>query len=437
MAVDSNKRKILKNVYWATIGKAVNILCGVFVGVLVARYLGPTDFGVMNYVISFVTLFSVLSNFGMDSIEIRELALDPKKRNIIMGTALSLRILLAVIAIIAVVITTTLFKTDWKTTLMIWIYSVSLIFGSLNVIRNYFTSIVLNEYVVKTEILRNLIGAGIKIGLLLLHASLFWFIIASTFDFVLIGTGYMLSYKSKIGDYKSWTFDLSISKMLLKESFPLLLSGTAIVIYQRIDQVMISNMISDTSNGYFSVAARFVDLAMFIPTIVAQTVAPLLVKSYNDNKEEYYIKRQYFMNVVTWSGIIIAFIMSISAYWVVTILYGVKYLPAVAVLQIMSWKAVGSSLFASSSQIIITEGIQKLASIRNVIALAICVSLNFWLIPMLGINGSAIAGVFTILFAGFITHFFIKPYRDIFFIQCKAIFSGWKSLRDIIINKSI
>ena len=125
-------------------------------------------------------------------------------------------------------------------------------------------------------------------------------------------------------------------------------------------------------------------------------------------------------------------IMSISAYWVVTILYGKEYIPAIAVLQIMSWKGVGSSLFASSSQIIINEGKQKWAAIRNIIALVVCICLNLWLIPIWGINGSAIAGVITILFSGFIVHYFIKPYRYLFFIQCKAIFSGWKSLWNLV-----
>ena len=74
-----NRKNILKNVYWAVLGKIINILSGLFVGILVARYLGPENFGLMNYVISYVTLFSILANFGLDNIEIRELSKITKK----------------------------------------------------------------------------------------------------------------------------------------------------------------------------------------------------------------------------------------------------------------------------------------------------------------------------------------------------------------------
>ena len=405
---NSNKNKIITNVYWAIIGKIVNILSGIFIGVLVARYLGPTDYGLMNYVISYITLFTVFSNFGMDSIEIRELAKNDIKRNEIMGTAFCIRLFLSGITVILVFITSYIFETNYNTKVLIWIYSISIILGSFNVIRNYFTAIVFNEYVVKTEISRNLLGASIKIILLLYHASLIWFIVATTLDFLLIGAGYIFSYRTIIGKIATWSFDSAVAKKLIKESFPLLLSGTAIVIYQRIDQVMIGKMINQTSNGYFSVAARFIDFAIFIPAIIAQTVAPMLLESYSNNKEDYFEKRQFFFNVVTWSGIFMSIIMSLSAYWMITILFGKEFIPAVAVLQIMAWKAVGSSLFASSSQIIINEGKQKWAFMRNISALILCIFLNLWLIPLMGINGSAIAGVVTILFSGFIVHIFIK-----------------------------
>ena len=421
---DSNKNKIITNVYWATLGKVVNIVIGILVGVLIARYLGPTDFGLMNYVISYISLFSVFSNFGMESIEIRELAKDNLMKNKILGTAFCIRLVLSFITIIAVFITSYIFEASTNTKLLIWIYSISLIFGSFEVIRNYFTSIVLNEYVVKTEISRNVIGAFIKIALLYFHAPLFWFIIALTFDFLLVASGYVLSYRTKIDKIKAWTFDSGIAKMLLKESFPLLLSGTAIIIYQKIDQIMISNMIDNASVGQFAIASKITELAIFIPMVVGQTITPVLVKARMDNIELYYKKRQQFMDIIVWSGIGMSFLMSVFAYPAIKILYGNKYLDAIPVLQIMAWKTLFVALFSASGQIIIIENNQKYAVFRNIIGCIVCIVLNFIFIPVWGIIGSAIASIITMIFTGYLSNRIISPYQNLFKIQNKSLFSG-------------
>lgn len=194
--LDGNKKKIFMNVFWAMTGKVVNMLGALLVGILVARYLGPEQYGVMNYVISYVTLFSVLATFGLSNIEVRELAKSPENRNAILGTCFRLRLFFSTVAYILIVVTLVIFKTDLFTTTMILLYGLTLYTQCcFEVIRNYFTSIVKNEYIVKTEIARTLIGAGIKIVLLFIKAPLWCFIVAVIFDTILVASGYTLSYK--------------------------------------------------------------------------------------------------------------------------------------------------------------------------------------------------------------------------------------------------
>lgn len=124
--LDSNKKKILSNVFWAMTGKVVNMLGALFVGILIARYLGPEQYGVMNYVISYVTLFSVLATFGLSNIEVRELAKSPENRNAILGTCFRLRLFFSTVAYILIVVTLVVFKTDLFTTTMILLYGLTL-----------------------------------------------------------------------------------------------------------------------------------------------------------------------------------------------------------------------------------------------------------------------------------------------------------------------
>ncbi|MDP2093412.1 MAG: flippase [Hydrogenophaga sp.] len=423
-SLSDSRIRVFRNIIWAVIGKTVNILSGLFVGVLVARYLGPEQYGLMSYVISYVTLFSIIASFGFDNIEIRELAKNNQPKEQILGTALCLRLFLAICTVALIAFSVFLFEADEFTLWMIVIYSFSLILNSFSIIRNYFTSMVNNEYVVKTEIARTTIGAGIKIGLLLLKAPLEWFIIAVTFDFFIVATGYIYSYREKVGSFKQWTFNRDIAVYQIKESFPLLLSGAAIIVYQTVDQIMIRNMIGNAAVGQYVVAAKLAEFIVFIPMIISQTIAPILVKARMDDLNIYEAKRRQFFDIIIWSTVFFSLILSLCAAPLINLLYGDKYFEAIPVLQIVAWKAIFAAMFASSGQIIIIEHKHKLAALRNLIGCFFNILLNLLLIPIMGLTGAAFVSIFTLLITGYLSHAVISPYKFIFHIQTNSIVFG-------------
>ena len=432
--IGTTKRKILTNVGWATTGRIVRVLTETLVSIFVARYLGPSQYGLMNYIISFVAIISIIANFGLDNIEIREMAKSGSDCRVIMGTSFRLRLIFAVVAEIVIAITIFLGSQDAETRCLILIYALTIVLTSFNVIRNYFTAIVNNRYIVITEIIRCLIGAGIKVALLLLKAPLIFFIIALTFDYILVAGGYMTAYRSKVGKLSEWSFDKGTAKLLVREAFPLLLSGAAVVIYQRIDQVIIKSLLSNEAVGYFSVAVKFSEFILFVPLVMAQTMAPLLVKDFQTNKEAFLRKRQQFVDVIVWVSVALSLIVSLLSYYLIRYTFGTQYLAAVPVLSILAFKTVGMALSNSSGQLIIIEGKQKWAVIRNLIGCLICVAGNYCLIPLFGIIGSAWATLITVAFSGFLGNFFIKPYREIFGVQVKSIISGPVRLSKMLID---
>ncbi len=421
-----NKKRVTKNLFWAMTGKVVNMLSALFVGILVARYLGPAQYGLMNYVISYVSIFTVISSFGLDNIEIRELAKSNERRDVIIGTSLRIRFVCSLISLGFIAALLFIFKADYYTSIMILIYSVSIFTGCFNVIRNYFTSIIKNEYIVKTEVIRTIFGAAIKLILLWFKAPLEWFIIASTFDTLLVSSGYIISYKREVGTTKDWGYDKTLVPYYLKESFPLVLSGAAVIVYQRVDQVMIGNMIDNEAVGFFATAAKFVDLIIFLPAVLVQTITPLLVQVKQRSEEEYKIKQIQFTSLVVWLSILLSFIVSISSYWVITLTYGKEYLLSVPILQVLAWKTVGMAMSSSSGQIIIIDGIQKWSWIRNILGCALCVGLNLILIPRFGIIGSAWSSVIVMFCIAFVFNLLIPPYYNIWKMQAKTLLLGWK-----------
>lgn len=427
----TNKRIIVTNIAWALLGKVITSFGVFFVGILVARYLGPEKYGLMNYVISFVTLFTIIAEFGFGSITVRELAKNPLQQNEIMGTTFWMRIIFSVVAFLLVVFIGFIYHSDKETIIMIASYSLFLLTTPFTVIRNYFTSIVQNKYVVLSEISRTCVGAVIKICLLYFEMPLMYFICAAAFDFFLVAGGYVFSYNAKIGRMLDWKFDVEFAKFLCSESWPLALSSSAVVIYQKIDQVMIKNMVSDMSVGYFATATSFLALVLFLPGVFAQTITPMLVKQKKENEIVYLKKRQTFANVMVWGTIIASVLISLCSYWIVKLTYGDAYLAAVPVLQILAWKTLGASLSEASGHLIIIEGIQKWAFFRNLFGCVTCVVLNLFFIPLWGIAGSAFVAVITTLITGFLSLAIIPPYREIFKVEVRAIFLGWRDLLDI------
>ena len=160
MGLSDSQKKIASNIAWALGGKIVNMASALFIGILVARYLGPNNYGIMNYVISYVSIFSIISSFGLDDIEIRELSKHNENRNIILGSCFFIRIVFATIAYIGIIVSLLFYQTDRLTFSMILVYGLTLFSGTGNIFRNYFTSIVQNRYIVKSEIMRTALGGA-------------------------------------------------------------------------------------------------------------------------------------------------------------------------------------------------------------------------------------------------------------------------------------
>lgn len=423
--------RIIQNVFWAMCGKMFTLASQSVIGIFIARYLGPAQYGIMSYVISYVTLFTILASFGLDYIEIRELAYRKEERDDIMKTVFYGRCFFSVAVVLLIMGILCFTQPGRQVATLIMIYSISLVFSSFNVIRNYFTAMVDNKHIAQSEICRSLLGAITKVILLILAAPLIWFIVALVFDFFILALGYLSIYL-KTNHLNIFAlpgkFNGEILKYLLRESWPLLLSHSIVIAYQKIDQIMVYDMLNSRAAGLYGAAMQIVDLATFIPTIISLTLMPLLKISYETDSAEYDKRRLFFLDLSFWGSFILTIGICCVGYWIFALLYGKAYLGVVPVFQIMIWKVIGSTMSSTSGQLIIIEGVQKYAIIRNLGACVICIIANKLLIPTLGLTGASLVAVITAFFAGFISNLFIPRYRLYFNLQCNSILRGWKRL---------
>ena len=427
-SLSGNKQKIVNNLLWAVGGKVVNLVGSLVLGIIVARYLGVEQYGLMNYVISYAFLFQTLASFGLDSIEVREEAAGKVPVNTIIGTAFWIKVVFGVICIALSIGTAVVMSEDGYTIGLVALYSSYIVFNSFVVIRNYFTSLVQNKYIVLSEIFRTFVGIAIKLTMWATDCSLTWFVAAFAFDHVLLAGGYISSYRHKIGKLKEWRFSLPYAKYLLKESFPLLLTNAAVIIYQRIDQVMIGHMVSKADVGYFSVAAKFVEVMIFIPATIAHTISPILVQMLDKSREIYAVKAQQYLNITVWVSILCSIGVSVISYWIVLHTFGTQYLHAAAILQVLSFKMVSVALSNGGGIMVIVERLQKWVFFRDVLGCLVCIGLNWWLLPLYGAMAAAFVAIAANLAAGYVADLLVPAYRHIFRQQTKALLLGWRDL---------
>lgn len=418
----SGFRRYFVNTGWLFFGKMFALCISFFVGVYIARYLGPANYGLLSYVTSFVGLFAFLSSFGVDNIVGREIIKDHDKKDEILGTAFYIKIIGSILAIIAVFFVSLYITKDIFTLLLIWLFSLNFIPQAFNIIEIYFQSQVLSKKVVTAQVIANTISTILKILVIILGEGIFWLMIiyvveTSIYSFILL-----FSFRKFGNHIRKWRFNMNMAKNLLKDSWPLMLAAIAISIYMKIDQVMIKNMIGNEQAGIYAVAVKLSEVWYFIPVLLCASLSPAIMNSFKVSKEffENRMKKLYFL--MFWLSFVIASVTTVFAYPIVKILFGVPYLGAVTTLQIYVWAGVSVSLGLAVGQYLLVNNFTKISFYKTLLGAIINVLLNIVLIPKMGISGAAIATSISYLISVFGVFMFKKTRKEGFFVL-KSIIS--------------
>jgi len=413
--------KYLKNTVWLLSEKILRIIVGLFVGVWVARYLGPEQFGLFSYAQSFVGLFTAVATLGLDSIVVRELVKDETQRDKLIGTAFWLKIIGAFLVMLILAIAINFTSNDNQANILVFIIASSTIFQSFNVVDFYFQSKVMSKYVVFANLISLFLSSIIKIILLLNEASLVAFAWVIVFDSFVLACGFIYFYIKNSLSVLKWKFDKIIAIELLKDSWPLILSGVVISIYMKVDQVMIKEMLGNAQVGQYAVAVRLSEIWYFIPMVIVSSLFPAIINAKKDNEDLYYSRLQKLYDLMAWMGIVIAILMTFLSDWIVDLLYGAAYSQASSVLMIHIWTAIFVFLGVASSNWFVAENLQKYAFYRTLAGAIVNIILNFILIPIYSIYGAAVATLISQIIASYLYNGTNKKTLITFKLQTNAI----------------
>lgn len=418
-----NVRKVLANAVWLFTEKVWQLGLGLLVGIWVARYLGPEQFGILHYAMAVMGITSPIAKLGLDSIVIRDLARDATRKDETLGSAFFLKLFSSIsVFCLTVVFVAITDRTGYLIPLLVAILSFGLILQSVEVIDYWFQSQTQAKFSVWARNFAYIIMTGVKVILLLIKAPLVMFAVVMTVEFGLASLGMVVLYRQQGNLLESWKPNLERMKTLLMDSWPLILSGIVIIIYMRIDQIMLKSMVGDRSVGVYSAAVKISELWYFVPGAIINSVYPSVVRSKEGGEEFYYARLQKLFDLITLLAYSVAIPITFLSPFIVSLLYGQKYIEAADILTIHIWTGVFVSLGLAREIWLTNEGLMKFAAVTTSIGAAINVGLNLVLIPKYGGMGASLATVVAQMFSAYLVGVFYTPTRKIFFCQTKALF---------------
>lgn len=404
------KNKIVKNASWIIGCKIAQSLIGLVISMLTARYLGPSNFGIINYAASLAAFAMPLMQLGLTNIMVQEMVNNPEKEGEILGTSILMSSLSALVCILGLFSVVSCFNADERVTIIVCLlYSTILIFQAMELTQYWFQAKYLSKYTSIASFCAYVVVAGYKIFLLVSHKSVYWFALANSFDYLLIAVSIYLIYRKKGG--QPFRLSLDTAKKLFSKSHYYIVSSMMVVIFAQIDRVMIKNMLGNADVGFYSAALTCAGLASFVFSALIDSFRPSIFEALKKSKEDFEKRLSLLYGIVVYSSLSFSLVMALLASLVIGVLYGDAYSPSVNALRCAVWFTTFSYLGAVRNIWILAENKQKYLWFINLSGALFNVILNLIFIPYWGIVGAALTSTATQFFTNVIINYIISPIR--------------------------
>ena len=394
LAKKKNYRKVLNNISWLFFDKVLRLGVGLIVGVWFARYLGSEAFGLWNYLLAIITIAGILPVFGLSNIIINELVKTPEEEKYILGSALFLRLILSVITFLGTIACGyQFFGIVNGDLILLTILSFTFFFQSFDVIDYYFQSKVESKYVVYSKNISFLLFSALKVYFIIIGSDIISFAYLYSFELFLSAVLLIIFFSCKQYSLSHFRVDKIKIRKFLNEGWPLLISSISIILYMKIDQVMINLLVDSAELGNYSVAVKISEIWYMVPIIITSSLIPSIIQSRKNDINIFNKRLQNLYIIMTWSSLIFAFFISFISEPLILFLYKLEYIKAANILTLHVWAGIFVSTGVVSSQYLIIENKQKVSLYRTLIGLFSNLILNLCLIPIYHGVGAAVATI--------------------------------------------
>lgn len=423
------KNKIVNNAGWLIGEKVAQMVLSVFVGALSARYLGPSNYGLISYASSLMSFFMSLCTLGINSVIVKELIDKPEKQGEALGSSIGLRLISSTFsAIMVICISFVIDYGQWETIAVVAISSISLLFHSIDTVNRWFQAQYKSKVIAIAAFVAYVVTAAYKILLLILEKSVLWFAFANTVDYIALAIVLLAAYKKHNGQRFTFSFRRGFS--ILSKSYHYILSGLMVSIYGQTDKLMLKHMLNEADVGFYATATVLCNVWTFVLSAIIDALYPEIVQAHKKDQKLFEKRNRQLYAIVFYVSVSVSLLFLVFGKLAVHILYGAEYYPAVAPLKIITWYTAFSFLGVARGPWMVCNDKQKYLKYMYVPAIIINVCLNYFLIPLWGASGAALASLVTQIFTSIILPLFIKDLRPNAVLMLEAII-----LKDVLPKK--
>ncbi len=408
--ITEEANKILKNTTWLIGCRIIQALLSFVIGILSARYLGPSNYGVIDYAGAITSFMVPVVQLGIRSTLVHEIISDPTNEGRTVGTSLLMSVMASSLGIVGVAAFVSIANKGESETIMVCVlYSVSLVFQASEMMQCWFQAKLLSKYVAVISLV-SYIGVSVyRCFLLIAQKSVYWFALSQALDCFFISVGLFIAYRKQGG--KKLSFSLDKAKSIFRRSKYYIVSGIMVTLFSLTDRVMITLMLGKEANGYYSAAVTCADMSRFVFAAIIDSVRPSILEAKKVGSKNYYKNISRLYSITIYLALIQCIAFMIGASVVVKMIYGDAYIEAISTLRIITWYTAFAHMGTVRNIWILAEQKQHLLWKINLSGALLNIVVNSLLIPIIGINGAAISSVLSQFFVNFVLCIIIKPLK--------------------------
>ena len=418
-----------RNFAWLGLDRGIRMVVSVFVGFWVARYFGPERFGLFNYALAAVALAGPIAELGLEAVARREFVRDPEAAATLAGTVLRLRLGGGVVALVVIFAVAVFSGMSGQEKWLFVILSFGVLQPAAMISESWLQSRLESRKSVVPQWIALCIGALLRVSAILNRAPIEVFALIVVVEQGL--TIFFVVRTASASGLRFGRFDPPLARRLLSECWPLALASSAVMIYMRIDILMLRWMNGEAASGQYAAAVRLSEMAYFVPTILAASVQPGLARTSAERATIYKEHLQRYFDMSALIAYAFAVPAALLAPWIIRLAYGNAYATAAPILAIHAWASLFVFLGVARSQYLINAGLTRFSLAATVTGAVLNIGLNIVLIPRWSGLGAAIATVISYAVSAWLSSFCSSGVRPIGWMQARALISpifAWRYL---------
>lgn len=415
----------MENALWLIFGKMAQMGLQFLLGLLTARYLGPGDFGLIQYAGAYTGFFAPICTLGLSSVLVKELTDAPEKSGEILGTALALRGISGMLS--ACAIGTIVWVADGGEPAVFGVAvfsSLAMALQLFEVFHDWFRSRLQSRFSAAAAFAAYCLSSGYKLCLLMTGKGVIWFAFASVLEQLCAGICLLTAYLGNGGG--KLTLSFLRAKRMLKKSVYFILPSLLAAVCAQTDKIMLKHLMGQALTGCYGAAMSVSSVWCFVLSAIIDSMQPGILQTFQENREQYLLRNKQLYGIVIYLSGAVSVLLCLCAEPLIRVLYGAAYAPAVQALRILTWNTGFSYLGVARNTWMVCENRQKHLIWVYLAAAGMNAGLNRLLIPLWGIAGAAAASLAAQMVSALAAPLLIPPLRPNARLMVQAI-----TLRDI------